>query len=214
MISTRDLSRLPNIASLKALMQSLAMLDAILADDWESRYYSFDARWSTTTAMASMRDGSGDELYALFMPWGAIIKGFAHESAMSPYSKNPPAVWPGVLDTAPSVFAEFLNEPAFSPVDATFCIWRLEQDIDWQCGTIVYPDEKDPDGSESLLEMLDGRPETYQAWAEYYYDHPVNVTVVKQIYAHQPLTKELVATLNPKASWRNLLKEAKAIGYA
>ncbi len=43
MISTRDLSQLPDVDPLRRLMQSLAMLDAILSPDWELRYYSFNA---------------------------------------------------------------------------------------------------------------------------------------------------------------------------
>ncbi len=214
MISTRDLSCLPAIDSLIALTQSLAMLDAILADDWEYRYYAFGVHWDTDRSMASMRDGSGDELFGLFTPFGAILKGFAHESAMSPYSRNPPSVWPGVLDNVPLAFAEFLNEPAFSPADTTFCIWRMQQDAAWQRGNIEFPNENDPDGSEDLLAMLDGKPETYQAWAEYYYGHPISVAAIERVYAHQPLTNDLVAVLNHKASMRKLIEEAKAIGYS
>lgn len=31
----------------------------------------------------------------------------------------------------------------------------------WHVGPIDYPDEDDPDGSEYLLSILDGRPSTY-----------------------------------------------------
>ena len=44
MISTRDLSRLPDIGGLQVLSQSLAMLDAILCPAWEYRYYSFNVQ--------------------------------------------------------------------------------------------------------------------------------------------------------------------------
>jgi hypothetical protein len=213
MISTRDLSLLPDINRLKALMQSLAMLDSILMNDWEYRYYSFDSHWNKNSSMASMRNGEGDEFFAVFMPFEAILKGFAHESAMSPYRVNPPNVWHGVLDNVPSVFTEFLSEPAFSPLDTTFCIWRMHDDSLWQCGKIGYPDKKDPDGSESLLAMLDGKPETYQIWAEEYYNQTINFAAVKQIYEHQPLTEELITLLNSKAAIEDVLKEAVVIGY-
>ena len=213
MISTRDLSRLPDISSLKALMQSLAMLDSILMNDWEYRYYSFDSNWNQNSAVASMRNGEGDELFAMFMPFGAVLKGFAHESVMSPYRVNPPNVWRGVLDNVPSAFAEFLSEPAFSPLDTTFCIWRMRDDYVWQRGNVGYPDEKDPDGSESLLAILDGKPETYQIWAEEYYNQAINFAAVKQIYEHQPLTEELVTFINGNAAIENVLKEAVVIGY-
>ncbi len=113
-ISTQNLSPLPNIHDLKRLFQSLAMLDAIMMDDWESRYYSFNSTWSDGEQMASMRNGSGDHLFALFTPSGAIMKGFAHESPMSSYRTEPPRPWPGVLDDVLSEFAAFLTEPAFN----------------------------------------------------------------------------------------------------
>jgi hypothetical protein len=213
MISTRDLSLLPDVSHLKALMQSLAMLDSILMNDWEYRYYSFDSNWNKNSAVASMRDGEGDELFAMFMPFGAILKGFAHESAMSPYRVNPPNMWHCVLDNVPSAFSEFLSEPAFSPLDTTFCIWRMGDDSMWKCGNIDYPDEKDPDGSEDLLAILDGKPKTYQIWAEKYYNQAVDLAAVKQIYEHQPLTEELITVINSKTSIADVLKESVVIGY-
>jgi hypothetical protein len=62
-ISTRDLSLLPDVESLRRLWQSMAMLDAILSPDWEYRYYSFNAAWGAGEEMGSMRDGCGDSLH-------------------------------------------------------------------------------------------------------------------------------------------------------
>lgn len=77
MISTRDLSRLPDVDGLKALLQSMAVLDAILERDWQFRYYSFNAAWAADEQMGSMRNGSGDEFFALFNAAGCWLKGFA-----------------------------------------------------------------------------------------------------------------------------------------
>jgi hypothetical protein len=213
MISTRDLSQLPDIDRLKALMQSLAMLDAILSPDWEYRYHSFNAHWDAGKILASMRDGSGDELFALFTTAGAVLKGFAHESPMNPYSKNPPTVWPGVLDRVPAAFANFRDEPAFSLSDTTFCVWRTYDDTAWQRGDIEFPEGKDPDGSINLLAMLDGNPRTYQAWAEYYYERPVSLSAVIRIYDHHLLTEELIAELNPNVSVQELAQDIQDIAY-
>ncbi len=51
--------------------------------------------------MASMRDGSGDDYFILFNFLGAIIKGFAHESSMSPYVNEPIQIWKGILENVP-----------------------------------------------------------------------------------------------------------------
>ena len=213
MISTHDLSHLPDIAHLKAISQSIAMLDAILRPEWEYRYYSFNAHWSADEMMASMRNGSGDKYFILFSPAGAIIKGFAHEAPMTPYTFDPPQVWLGVLDTVPNLFAAFLTEPAFIIEDTTFCVWRTYQDSVWQRGTIEFPDDPDPDGSQELLAILDGDPQTYLAYAEAYYERSINLDAVKQVYNHQPLTKALVGALNPDLSFADIAADQEEIGY-
>ena len=101
MISTRELSQMPDVDDLRRRLQSLALLDLVLCPEWEYRYYSFDATWDTGEQMGSMRNGSGDEFFAHFSRAGSWIKGFAHESPMSPWCENPPRPWPGVLDAVP-----------------------------------------------------------------------------------------------------------------
>lgn len=227
MISTRDLSALPDIDALKRLMQSMAMLDAIFSPSWESRYYSFDSKWSKSEQMGSMRDGSGDDLHALFTEHGCFLKGFDHEAQMSPYGRNPKSVWPGVLDSVPAVFVVGLNEPAFDMADTTFCIWRKYGDDRWQRGEIEFPKVPsrfdgtpgDPDGSGELLSAYDGKPETYLDWtAGYWLDdeekgYSLTREQVQHVYAHEPLTTKLVQAINPAATLRALAADITEIGY-
>jgi hypothetical protein len=212
-ISTRDLHLLPDVDRLRALLQSLAMLDAILSPEWESRYYSFNARWAKGQQMGSMRDGCGDDFFALFSAAGCFLKGFAHEAPMSPYGRRPKKVWPGVLDSVPAAFAACLKEPAFSIADTTFCIWRRYSDGSWQCGAIEFPAGNDPDGSQSLLSILDGRAESYKRWAEDYYERSVTLAAVRQVYGHQPLTARLVQRLNLEMGLGELVTDVDEIGY-
>lgn len=213
MISTRDLSQLPNITSLKRLCQSLAMLDAIIEPDWEMRYHSFNTHWRTDEAMASMRDGSGDDYSISFNPAGALIRGFAHESAMSPYRIKPPLLWPGLYDDVPPAFADCLADNAISMMDTTFCIWRTTLDGSWQRGEINFPIGEDPDGSEELLALLDGNPKTYQEWAQDYYERPINLSAVMYVYTHHPLTQKVVTALNNDLPLVDAEDEARTIGY-
>ncbi len=215
MISTKDLSPLPDIPTLKKLMQSLAMLDAILMPEWQYRYYSFNSAWSVGAQMASMRDGSGDEWFCLFDAIGAALKGFNHESEMSPWANDDHALWKGVLDQVPAIFSSFLNEPAFSMENATFCIWRTHQDSAWMVGDIGFPgkEDEDPDGSASLLSILDGNPETYKNWAEEYYERPVSLSAVQRIYQYEPLTVQLTKELNPEIKWETIEADSCEIGY-
>jgi hypothetical protein len=217
MISTRNLSLLPGVARLRAAFQSMAMLDTIIMPEWQFRYYSFVAEWGPDKRMAlgSMRNGSGDDLDAIFGNAGCLIRGFSHEYEMSPYASDPPKVFPGVLEDVPGAFADCLNAlHADWWNDITFCIWRRHEDPVWQHGRISFPTGSDPDGSEFMLWAYDGRPETYHAWAEEYYQpRRFNLDAVRQIFEHQPLTNELVESLNPERSLDDLADEIREIGY-
>lgn len=213
MVTKKRLGTIPDVESLTKLCQSLAMLDAIMSPEWEYRYYSFNSKWSEGEMMASMRNGSGDEYFILFTSQGAIIKGFAHESSMSPWSNDEEVVWPGVLDQVPAEFQEFLTEPAFSMNETTFCIWRRNVDSSWQTGQIEYPDDDDPDGSDDLLFVLDGDPKTYHEFAERYYERSIDLNVVTSIYEQQSLTPQMIKKLNPEVSVENVGPDLKQIDY-
>lgn len=212
-ISTKKLNALPDIDRLKALLQSLAVLDAIMSPEWEYRYYSFNSRWGQNEQMGSMRNGCGDEFYALFNSSGCFLKGFAHEYPMSPYRTNPPELWPGMLEGVPAEFTSGLNEPAFSMENTTFCIWRQCGDESWTHGPIEFPDGEDPDGLAFLLEMLDGDPENYRVFAEEYYEAGIPVDSIRHVYEHRLLTDEIVASLNPDVVLIELTEDLGEIGY-
>lgn len=208
--STAIAQKLPSIAELRRLTRSMAMLDAVLSPEWDYRYYSYNVSWGPGEEMASMRDGSGDEWFLLFDTHGAALKGFAHELPNA-YAETFPTL---IRRSVPADFASFLDEPAFAQMQATFCIWRRTTDAWW---TAVPADPgmwpNGVDGSDELLALFDGRPQSYQEWAEDYYEHEVDLEVVKAIYAHQPLTQHLVHQLNPDLSLAEAVHFAQEIGY-
>jgi len=217
MISTRDLSLLPDVALLRVAFQSMAMLDAIIMPEWQYRYYSFEADLSPdgSISIGSMRNGSGDDLHAIFGRGGCLIRGFAHEYEMSPYAQNPPKVFPGILDDVPPEFADCLAALQSDWWrDITFCVWQRHLDSGWHHGQIDFPELPDPDGSEFLLSAYDGQPETYRAWAEEYY-HPrkFSLAEVRWVYEHRPLSEDLIRELNPERSLAELAEEIRQIGY-
>ncbi|MFD5780359.1 hypothetical protein [Streptomyces sp. NPDC126933] len=210
--------RLPAIGDLRNLCRSLAVLDMILSPDWEYRYYSFNSAWTDGNEMASMRNGSGDEYSIVFSAVGAYVRGFDHESPMSPYAHDGEP-WPGVIDGVPSVFRPWVEEPAFTdegnmPV-VTACLWREVADSQWRCGTIDFPEGRDdPDGAEGLFHLLvDRSPEAYQRFAEDYYEVLVNLEAVRHVYAWRPLTPEIVSLLNAETDLSDVAEEIDAIGY-
>jgi hypothetical protein len=213
MISSKNLVGLLHPKALKKLAKALAMLDALIERDWEYRYYSFNSKWSDYEEMASMRNGQGDEWFCVFSSVGVFLKGFDHESIMSPRNQESSTAWPGVLENIPSVFQPMATEPAFSMSDTTFCIWRAVDGKQWETGTISFPDGDDPDGSAWMLAILDGNPITYAKWAEEYYDRPISAGAIEQIYQGTPLTPDLVRELNPDIEFASILADAAEIDY-
>jgi hypothetical protein len=209
LISTRNLTLLPNAARLRELLQSMAMLDAILCPEWDGRYYSFDTRWGRGEEMGSMRNGQGDDFFALFNAYGCFLKGFVHDSPAAALRINPTEHYRGV----PSELASCVAEPAFTTENVTFCIWRSFVDSSWTHNPIALPSGDDPDGSGYLLSPLDGNPETYRQWAEDYYERNVALHAVKAIFERQRLTDELVAALNPELRIKQLREDIREIGY-
>ncbi|MGW0996562.1 hypothetical protein [Streptomyces sp. NPDC002520] len=210
--------RLPEPAVLREHCRSLAILEAVLSPESSDRYHSFDDHWSEEESMASMRNGSGDEYSIIFSPAGVYVRGFDHESPMSPYAAYGP--WPGVLDEVPDVFRVCVEEPAFSDEDGiplvTACMWRETGDEGWRAGTIEFPDTgtEDPDGAGYLFQLLvDRSPEAFQQWAEDYYEVPVDLEAVRHVFSSRPLTEEVVRALNPETVLADLVKDVAEIGF-
>jgi hypothetical protein len=72
MVSTHGLD-LPKIDILKSHLQSCAVLDSILSQDWAFRYYSFNFNWDKDTSVSLIRNGSGDHLFIIFCSYGCLI---------------------------------------------------------------------------------------------------------------------------------------------
>jgi hypothetical protein len=215
--------RLPDIAAVRGLSQSFALLDAILSPDGYATY-AFDSRWGEDEELASMNNGSGDEYSIVFTTCGAFIRGFDHESPMSPYGDDDYATWPGLVESVPREFAAQVTEPAFCHdggtdpfLAATVCLWRLHDDPAWNTGDIDFPGQartQDPDGSSWMFGLLaDGTPEAYCAYAADYFEVTLDPADVRQIFEQRPLTADLVRRINADTDLSALTGVLEALGY-
>ena len=206
MISTQDYSTLPDMAALKQLSKALAALDAVNSQDWEYRYYSYNAAWGPEEEMLEMRDGEGDQMLVLFRPEGCVINGFLHE-----YDQPDKG---SVTCGLPACYDEFMFGEPINSIGTTFCLWYTAAH-GWQTGVV----ENEDDGSEELLHIFDGNPKTYTEWADEYYGEetdrsPIDVAAVTQVYQGRTLTKELaLAIVDELEDWPQLAEDLQAIGY-
>ncbi|MFE9847905.1 hypothetical protein ACFYPN_03680 [Streptomyces sp. NPDC005576] len=200
-------ARLPDPAELRCHLNALAVLDATIGGDPRFCHYAFNAAWGPGEEAALMDDGSGNDFSVLFTSAGVLIRGFDHESKMSPYANGDEQVWPGVIDEVPAALRPLLDEPAFRDEDrdipsVTACLWRTTGDSQWRTGSSIDfpPGSEDPDGSGRLFRLLTDRsPEAVQDHFEDYYERPVPLDAVRHVLAGRPLTATVITALNPDA---------------
>ncbi|MFE0699531.1 hypothetical protein [Streptomyces sp. NPDC058872] len=198
---------LPDPVRLRAHLRALALLDSTISDDPRFCSYSFDTGWGPGVEAALMENGSGDDFSVLFTPAGVLIRGFDHESEMSPYGTDDEQVWPGVIDEVPAALRPLLDDPAFCDegIDApriTACLWQETDDTTWRTGSAIsFPaDVEDPDGSGFLFPLLTDRsPEAVQAHFQDHYERPVPLDAIRHVLAGRALTPAICAALNPAA---------------
>jgi tetratricopeptide (TPR) repeat protein len=232
---------MPGIEDLRRLCQSLAMLDAIICPKWENRYHCFDRKWGKNMMLASWRNGSGDDYYLLFCEQGAILKGFSHESYMWNFHpgiwdgvlSEVPAEF-GYFSNEPYFEIEYTTFCVWRlKKDSAWHIGKItfpDKDL------VTSPDEKlvtipgkgdfrmrryllyDPDGSQDIMTLFDRDPKSYKEHVDDMYSDRLppsgfDLKTISAIYAHEPLTEELVAVLNPKRTLKDLKEDLTDIGY-
>jgi hypothetical protein len=177
---------------LERICKGLAALDAMLMEEWQDRYYSFNHAWNTTLQqrMASMRNGLGDEWFMVFEPGGAFLKAFWHE--YHPY-EDVAKLYEGV----PAQLQPQLTEPAFAIENVTFGGWH--DGTTWTLrGNATGP-------MQEQLEILSGDPEKYRAYSADY----LKVDAPLDAIAHVLTGKELDADLLKRIGSTRKLTELK-----
>lgn len=202
----KQLKQLAEPEALKKKLITFAILDLIFCDEDWLRFYRFDSKWAPDVSMATIDNGAGDELFIVFSPEGVIMKGFDHESWLSPYAREEHTVFPGIYDEVPLSLFKLLDDEAFEKEAVTFCIWRESRDIAWRKGDVKIP-EGEEDGAEFLLGMIFKTPEEYVEWAGYYYDRPISIEVITQIYEDLKIDEATIRSLNPNRDAQAVMQE-------
>ncbi|MEO8404913.1 MAG: hypothetical protein ABI480_09965 [Chitinophagaceae bacterium] len=206
MISTSDYSLLPSLQQLQQACKAISVLDAIMSQEWQYRYYSYNSKWSDGEECFEMRNGGGDHMLILFRKDGCVINGMAHEY----FPKDKSELTKGL----PGIYDEFISGEPVSSLGTTFCLWTATE-ATWTVGEITDHE----DGSEYLLAIFDGNPQTYMDWATEYYeiDFPNqndSLKVITDIYKGTTLTKNMVLSLVDKLEdWEKLTQDLQDIDY-
>jgi hypothetical protein len=207
MLSTQNYADLPDKDTLQRIAKAVAALDAIVSPEWEYRYYSYNPEWGEGEEAFEMNDGEGDQMLVLFRPDGCVINGYG-EGFDEPVMEE-------ITRGLPAIYHEFIFGEPINSIGTTFCLWTNEQG-QWQTGELTT----DEDGSDEMLSILDGDPQTYVAWAQEYYEPEtlpesgISLDAVRQVYAGEILTREIVLAITKHVpDWEQLQQDLTAIQY-
>ncbi len=204
MPSASDLNRLPVPELVESAFRAAAVLEIILNEAESTRCHSFDPRWSKNVRFAKYENGGGDDMRLLFLRDSCVIKGFAHESNVSPYQNDDHSSWPGMFDGIPDRLMKELKDPAIVCEDVTFCVWYSEGE--WQCGSVEFEAGED-DGASWLLQMIPSSPESFVRWAAEYYEQDIDMRSVRAVFAGEEVTADLIEVLNPERKAKAAIQE-------
>lgn len=208
--STSNLTQFPEIDALKSTMKHLAVLNVILLEtDW-LRYHQYTTNWSENVDCAVVDNGSGDKMFLFFSPDGCVIKGFDHESPLSPYAAEKYAVRAGMYEGLPEKLGVLLDDVAVEKDHVTFCIWRENGKEAWKKGQVKKAANED-DGSEFLLGTIFLTATDFQEWGEDYFGMNLNIEFLSQVFAGAPITSEIISGLNPDRDAQLALKEINSL---
>jgi hypothetical protein len=226
-ISTKRLDLIPNIDELNKKCKQISILDYIFTLPIGPLFGK--RRWISPYDGWGYMSGGNNFFQIYFDENGALILGHWSDSTADLYRASE-KILPGLVEDLPSCFSKYLNafHSKLGFYVLTYCIWRKNEDNNWNIGNIDFSkklkiknfDYDSFDGSEQLLYIFDGNPETYIEWLrdESTYgleDIEIDMDIVKHIYDYKPIDKEFLKKIEPYLSDENkeIIAYAIKIGY-
>lgn len=212
-----------NADALRKRMRILAALDIIFSEEEWLRVHHYEDKLQPGLAWGNINNGAGDHLHVLFTNSGTLIKGFDHESPLSPHAREDGEIYPGMYDEVPEALMTVLRdqEETLDLEDVTFCLWQEGNDLSWKIGNwiqLAMTEEDKADargGAEFLLGYIEKNSEDYVDWAKGYYDLPdLPLEAVVEVYAEKPVTASLIKQLCSERDVAAALDELQQRGYA
>ena len=143
-------------------------------------------------------------MIVMFAPEGCVINGV--DSELYDWEEKLPRI-EDLTDGMPSALQKIMGNREVKKMKSTFCVWT-EDGIAWHCNPM-----DGEDASRDLLSRIDGEAQTYVEYGKWFpADLPLEA--VRRLADGAPVTKELVAALNPRRSeWEEIKAGLDKIGY-
>ena len=175
-----ELNKISN-KELKLALKASAALDIEISDDEYLRCFTYTENWASGIDIATYENGGGDNIVVVIKDESILIKGFDHESEVSPHAQEEYGVRLGMYEGAPTELLEVLNDEAFEIEEVTFCIWRLDNEATWSRGAVEFNNDED-DGSSWLLSAITITPSAFIEYVENYHDGDFNQLTREKIH--------------------------------
>ena len=174
MISTKDLSGLPNAERLKNFCKGLAALDIIMVEEeWNFiRHYTYNPAWRKGKEAFFATDGSDQSMIVMFAPEGCVINGV--DSELYDWEEKLPRI-EDLTDGMPSALQKLMSSREVKKMKSTFCVWT-EDGTTWNCNPM-----DGEDASKDLLTTIDGNPQTYVKYGKWFYPADLPLEAVRQL---------------------------------
>lgn len=208
---TDKLKHFKTAQELRQAFLSWAAIDILLEEEYAYRVYEWIPKWTDELSFGKIDNGSGDELIAVFGNKDCIIKGFDHESALSPYAQEEYKVYEGIYDQAPKALLERLYDPAIEHEHVTFCFWQ-EAGTEWKKGATVIPEGVD-DGEGFLTGYFHKTIKEHSEWIEDYYEVEVDQGLLQRFFDRERFTKALLIESGFEEQSQRIIEELEKIGY-
>lgn len=190
---------LPAPAELERRARVAAFLDTLLEPRFELRYLDFEPAWGGGERMLSVNDGEGDHAFAWFGPAGALLRGRWRDAPVVP----PDALFAGL----PPELAGARDEPAFQRGGDSFAAWRLDGDAAWR-----FAGEPVAGGLGEVLQLLDGDPATFGAYAAGYHARPLDAAALAELFATAAVGPGWLARLGAEVDPAHAEELARGLG--
>lgn len=193
-------------------LKASAIIDTLLCSNPLIRYHTFLENRFPGVDVGILDHGSGDRMYCILDATnGSLIKGFDHQSSMSPHAQQTFQTWPGIFEESPAELLGYLEAPEFDKIETTFCIWRKKQDQCWWQGE--FEESEEGEGSSALLDQIFLDAQSYYDWAkEYYQSQQIAIEPIVSIYDSCQLNHEQVTSINPNVDLNMVQSELAKMG--
>lgn len=193
--------KFPQPETLLKRLTFYSIMDVIMnaGAEYDGSVYHCNTDWNAGVSLFTIDDGGGDHFHVLFSQDGCIIKGFGHESDLSPYNYEDDESYPDYrfYENCPHEFYELLDDESLERDLLTFCAWHANEDGCWQAQSInALADWRD--GSADFLEYVSNLDE-YADWLSAYYETDIYTETLLDLYNGAAITEDIISMLNPKA---------------